>query len=121
MYKVCILHDPSPPWYLCACKQYVQCVQVSTVLVDYVPFIPPPPFFDGTRAEFDTTLKDCWYWCILLLFRVQVKLDKEDGDGRSFRMDCDCTMIECLYDFAPAGVHALGVILVCIKSALCLQ
>jgi len=30
-----------------------------------------------------------------------VKLDKKDGDGRSVRMDCDCAMIECLYDFAP--------------------
>jgi hypothetical protein len=28
-------------------------------------------------------------------------LDKKDGDGRSVRMDCDCAMIECLYDFAP--------------------
>ena len=29
--------------------------------MDYVLFIPPPPFFEGTRAEFDTTLEDCWY------------------------------------------------------------
>ncbi len=56
---------------------------------------------EGTRAKFDTTLEDCWYGRVMLLFRVWVKLDKKDGDGRLFRMDCDCAMIECLYDFAP--------------------
>ncbi len=52
------------------------------------------------------------------LCRIRVKLDKKDGDGRSVRMDCDCAMIECLYDFLRAGVHALGFFLVCIKSVL---
>ncbi len=74
---------------------------MEQVLMDYVLFIPAPPFFEGTRAEFDTTLEDCWYWRVVLLFRIQVKLDKKDGDGRSVRNDCDCTMIECFYDFAP--------------------
>ena len=71
--------------------------------MDHVLFIPPPPFFEGTRAEVDTTLKICWYGRVVLLFRVRVKLDKKDGagDGRSVWMDCDCAMIECLYDFAP--------------------
>ena len=71
------------------------------VRMDNVLFIPPPPFFEGTRAEFDTTLEDCWYGRVVLLSRVRVKLDKKDGDGRSVRMDCDTAMIECLYDFAP--------------------
>ena len=71
------------------------------VLMDYVLFIPPPPFFEGTRAEFDTTLEDCWYARMVLLFRIRVKSDKKDGDGRSVRLDCNCAMIECLYNFAP--------------------
>ena len=72
--------------------------------MDYVFFIPPPPsgFFEGTGVEFaDPTLEDCWYGRVALLCRIRVKLDKKDGDGRSVRMDCDCAMIECLYDFAP--------------------
>ncbi len=68
--------------------------------MDYVLFIPPPSFFEGTRAEFDTTLVDCWHWRVVLLFSVLVKLDKKDGDGRLGRMDCNCAMIKCLYDFA---------------------
>ena len=80
---------------MCACTNHEQ------VRMDYVLFIPPPPFFEGTRAEFDTTLEDCWYGRVVLLSRVRVKLDKKDGDGRSVRMDCDTAMIECLYDFAP--------------------
>ena len=87
--------------------------------MEYVLFIPPPPFFEGTLAEFDTTLGDCWYGRVVLLFRVQVKLDKKNCDGRSARMDCDCAMIECLYDFAPGrcacarcavGMHKVGIV-----------
>jgi hypothetical protein len=36
--------------------------------MDYVFFIPPPPFFEGTRVEFaDPTLEDCWYGRVALL------------------------------------------------------
>ena len=80
---------------MCACTNHEQ------VRMDNVLFIPPPPFFEGTRAEFDTTLEDCWYGRVVLLSRVRVKLDKKDRDGRSVRMDIDTAMIECLYDFAP--------------------
>jgi hypothetical protein len=55
--------------------------------MDYVFFIPPPLFLEGTRAEFDTTLEDCWYWRMVLLFRILVKLDKKEGNGRSIWMD----------------------------------
>ncbi len=49
-------------------------------------------------------MKDCWFWCVALLLRVQVKLDKKDCDGRSVWKDCYCTMIKCLYDFVlPVG------------------
>ena len=90
--------------------------------MDNVLFIPPPPFFKGTRAEFDTTLEDCWYGRVVLLSRVRVKLDKKDGDGRSIRMDIDTVMIECVSTtLFRAGAHALGVPLVCrIKSAVCI-
>jgi hypothetical protein len=68
---------------------------------------------------------DCWYGRVVLLFRIRVKLDKKDFDERSVRMDCDCAMIECLYDFAPgrctcAGC-AVGLQKVCTVSALCLH
>ena len=67
---------------------------------DFVFFIPPPPFFEGTRAEFDVTLDNCWYGRVVLLFRIRVKTDEKDGKGRSGLKVCDCAMIDCLYDYA---------------------
>jgi hypothetical protein len=101
--------------------------------MDYIFFIPPPPFFAGTRIEFaDPSLEDCWYGRVELLYRIRVKLDKKDGDGRSVRMDCDCAMISVsttLLSLLRAGVNALlaalgiffGVHKVCIGYALCLH
>ena len=66
----------------------------------------PPPFFEGTRAKFNVTLENCWYWRVLLLLRIRVKTDEKDRNGRSVLMDCDCAMIDCLYDYAP-GVRLL--------------
>ena len=63
-------------------------------------WIPPPLFFEGTRAEFDATLENCWYGRVVLLFRIRVKTDEKDRNGRSVLMDCDCAMIDCLYDYA---------------------
>ncbi len=40
-------------------------------------------------------------WRVMLLFHIQVKLDKKDGDGRSVQMDCYCAMIKCLNNFSP--------------------
>ncbi len=102
------------------------------VRMDYVLYIPPRPFFEGTRVEFGTsnlfgtTLEDCWYGSVVLLFRARVKLDKKSGDGRSVQMGCDCAMIDCLYDFAPGRCacarFALGLQhKVCIWSALCMH
>jgi hypothetical protein len=69
---------------MCACIYHEQ------VRMDYIFFVPPFPFFEGTRAEFaNPTLDDCWYGRVVLLCHIQVKLDKKDGDGRSVRMDCD--------------------------------
>ncbi len=57
---------------------------------DYILFIPPFPFFEGTSADFaDPTLEDCWYGRVVLLCSIRVKLDKKDCDGRSVQMDCD--------------------------------
>ena len=86
-------------------EQFVNCRPFRShhdqVRMDYVFFVPPPPFFEGTRAEFDATLDSCWYGRVMLLFRIRVKTDQKDGEGRSILMDCDCAMIDCLYDYAP--------------------
>jgi hypothetical protein len=68
--------------------------------MDYVFFIPPRPFYEGTRAEFDVTLKSCWYGRVVLLFSILVKTDQKDSNGRSVLKKCDCAMIDCLYDYA---------------------
>jgi hypothetical protein len=90
--------------------QFVNCRPFRShhaqVRMDFVFFIPPPPFFEGTRAEFDVTLENCWYGRVLLLLRIRVKTDEKDQNGRSVLMDCDCAMIDCLYDYAP-GVRLL--------------
>ena len=46
------------------------------------------------------TLDDCWYWRVVLLFRIRVRTDMKDAEGRSVLKDCDCAMIDCLYDYA---------------------
>jgi len=43
----------------------------------------------------------CWYGSVVLLFRIRVRTDMKDADGRSVLKDCDCAMIDCLYDYAP--------------------
>ena len=69
--------------------------------MDFVFFIPPPPFCEGTLADFEPTLDNCWFWRVVLLCRFLVKTDMKDGRGRSVLMDCDCSLIDCLYDYAP--------------------
>ena len=85
--------------------QFVNCRPFTShheqLRMDFVFFIPPPPFFEGTRAEFDATLESCWYGRVVLLFRIRVKTDAKDRNGRSVLKDCDCAMIDCLYDYAP--------------------
>jgi hypothetical protein len=86
-------------------EQFVNCRPFRShheeVRMDYVLFIPPPPFFEGTRAEFDATLDSCWYGRVLLLFRMRVRTDEKDRHGRSVLMDCDCALMDSLYDYAP--------------------
>ena len=54
------------------------------VLMDFVFFIPPPPFFEGTRAEFDATLDSCWYGRVLLLFRMRVRTDESSNRSSAY-------------------------------------
>ena len=52
---------------------------------------------------FDVTLESCWYGRVVLLFRIQVKTDMKDRNSRSVDSvlkECDCAMIDCLYDYA---------------------
>ena len=61
----------------------------------------PRPRFSRGPAEFDATLDSCWYGRVLLLFRLRVKTDEKDRNGRTVLMDCDCALIDSLYDYAP--------------------
>ena len=89
--------------------QFVNCKPLSShhkdVRMDYVFFIPPPPFYVGTRADFDVTLESCWYGRVVLLFRILVKTDQKDRNGRSVLKECDCAMIDCLYDYAKGRLY----------------
>jgi hypothetical protein len=71
------------------------------VRMELVLLIHQPPFLEGTRAEFEVTLDSCWYGCVLLLLRIRVKTDEKDRKDRSVPMDCDCVMIDCLFDYVP--------------------
>ncbi len=46
----------------------------ADVLMDYVFFIAPPPFYEGTLADFEQTLDNCWFWRVVLLFLLQWEL-----------------------------------------------
>ena len=61
------------------------------VRMDFVFFIPPPPFYEGTRAEFEASLDSCWYGRVVLLFSIVVNTDQKERDGSA--------MIDCLCDY----------------------
>ena len=54
--------------------------------MDFVFFIPPLPFYEGTRAKFEASLDSCWYGRVVLLSSILVKTDQKDRDGRSVCM-----------------------------------
>ena len=60
--------------------------------MDYVFFIPPPPFYTGRRGGFEIDVDSCWYGRVVLLFRIKVK-----GDSGEI-WECDCAMIDVLFD-----------------------
>jgi hypothetical protein len=72
----------------------------ADVRMDYVFLIPPPPFYEGALADFEPTLDNCWFGRVVLLCSFRVKTDMKDDKGRFVLMDCDCALIDCLYDYA---------------------
>jgi len=59
--------------------------------------------------DFEPTLDTCWFGRVVLLCRFRVKTDMKDNKGRSVLMDCDCALIDCLYDYAPGGYKCIFV------------
>ncbi len=66
----------------------------TTGRMDYVFFIPPPPFYDGRRRDFDLSLENAWYGRVSLLFSMKFRTDS--GEVR----DVDCAMIDVLFNYA---------------------
>ena len=60
--------------------------------MDYVFFIPPPPFYTGRRGDFEVDLDSCSSDRVVLLFRMKVKADSGEI------WECDCAMIDVLFD-----------------------
>jgi hypothetical protein len=96
-------------------EQFVNCRPFkSQVRMDFVFFIPPPPFFEGTRADFDVTLDSCWYGRVLLLFRIRVKTEEKDRKVGPFclsvvrlrRKRCPVTLTRTAWvQVLPAPTH----------------
>ena len=57
--------------------------------------------------DFEPTLDTCWFGRVVLLCRFRVKTDMKDDKRRSVLMDCDCALIDCLYDYAPGGYRCI--------------
>ena len=70
--------------------------------MDYVFFIPPPPFYFGRRSEFQLSLDNVWYGRVLLLFQFKFKHD--DGHIREEQ----CAMIDVLYNYADGRYHCFS-------------
>ena len=62
-----------------------------------------------TLADFEPTLETCWFGRVVLVCRFRVKTDMKDDTGRSVLMDCDCALIDCLYDNAQGGYNCIFV------------
>ena len=62
--------------------------------MDYVFFIPPPPFYFGRRSEFELSLDNVWHGRVLLLFKF--KFMHDDGHIREEQ----CAMMDVLYNYA---------------------
>ena len=97
-------------------KQFVNCrwsrSHHTDVLMDFVFFISPPLFYEGSHsyegalANIEPTLDTCWFGRVVLC-RFQVKTDKMDDKGSSVLMDCNCALIDCLYNYAPGGYKCI--------------
>ena len=74
------------------CKPFKKFHNLKDPRMDYVFFIPPPPFYTGRRGAFEIDLDSCWYGRVVLLFRMKVKADSGEI------WECDCAMIDVLFD-----------------------
>ena len=82
--------------------QFVNCEpfpSYCSVRMDFVFFIQPQHFYNGTSIEFYTSLDSCGYGRFVLLFSIPVKKDQKDRHGRSVLKECKCALIDCLYDY----------------------
>ena len=55
--------------------------------MDCVFFIPPPPYYTGSRRDFDLSLENAWYGRVSLLCSMKFRTD--GGEVR----DVDCAMM----------------------------
>jgi hypothetical protein len=62
--------------------------------VDCVFFIPPPPYYTGSRRDFDLSLENAWYGRVSLLCSMKFRTDS--GEVR----DVDCAMMDVFFDYA---------------------
>ena len=62
---------------------------------DFVFFIPPPPHYSGSAANFSPSLHDCWYGRVNLIFKMRIRTDTGG------LMECQCALIEVFYDYCP--------------------
>jgi hypothetical protein len=87
-------------------QQYVYCKPFKKFhndqRMDYVFFVPPPPFYTGRKRHFEVDLDACWYGRVVLLFRIKVKSDS----GQIW--ECDCAMIDVLFDLKPARCKGIA-------------
>ncbi len=58
-------------------------------------FIQPPPHYQGTQASFSPSVGECWYGQVNLIFKMHVRTDSGSV------MECQCALIETLYDYCP--------------------
>ena len=82
----------------------------SSTRMDYVFFMPPPPFYAGRRADFQLSLDDAWYGRVCLLFKFQFRHD--DGEIREEA----CAMIDVLYNYAD-GRYCFEHLLITIRRS----
>ena len=80
-------------------KQIVYCkpfrdMENDAGRMDCVFFIPPPPYYTGSRRDFDLSLENAWYGRVSLLCSMKFRTDS--GEVR----DVDCAMMDVFFDYA---------------------
>ena len=80
-------------------KQIVYCkpfrdMENDAGRMDCVFFIPPPPYYTGSRRDFDLSLENAWYGRVSLLCRMNFRTDSGEVQ------DVDCAMMDVFFDYA---------------------